>query len=55
MAIRSEQVEPPVVVVVEEGGAPTQERNGRFGNAHLERHVGEVAVAIVVVERFVIV
>ena len=55
VAVGGEEVEPAVVVVVEEGGAPAEEGNGGFGDAELVADVGEVAVAVVVVEDLVVV
>ena len=55
VAVDDEEVEPAIVVVVEEGGTPAEERDGGFGDAGLVADVGEVGVAVVAVEGFVVV
>ena len=50
VAVGHEQVEPAVVVVVEEVGAPAQEGDADVADPRGEGHVGEEAVAVVVVE-----
>ena len=55
VAVDEEEVEPAVVVVVEEGVAPAEEGDGGFGGFGLVGDVGEVAVAVVAVDGFVVV
>ena len=55
VAVHDEQVEPAIVVVVEEGGAPAEEGHGGFSDAGLVADVSEVGVAVVAVERLVVV
>src|SRR5260370_13872347 len=55
VAVGDDDVLPAVVVVVEEGGAPGEEGDGWFGDAHLIADVGEVGAAVVAVEGVVVV
>ena len=55
MAISENQILPAIVVEVEECRAPTEKRDGRLGNPQLIADVREIGVAIVAIERFVIV
>jgi hypothetical protein len=50
-----QQVLPAVVVVVDERVAPTEKGNRNLGDAQLVADVGQVAVALVAVERLVVV
>ena len=55
VAVGDDDVLPAVVVVVEEGVAPAEEGDGWLSDAHLVADVGEVGVAVVAVERVVVV
>ncbi len=55
VAVCDDDVLPAVVVEVEEGVAPAEKGDGRFGDSHLVADVGEVCVAVVAVERVVVV
>ena len=57
VAVDEEEVEPAVVVVVEEGGVPprSEERDGGFGGFGLVADVGKVALAVVAVDGLVVV
>src|SRR2546423_9410492 len=51
MAVGDDDVLPSVAVEIQEGRAPTEEGNRRLAESRLESDVGEVALAVVVVER----
>src|SRR5580658_3640019 len=55
VAVDHEQVEPTVVVVVEEPVAPSDKRNGRLRNTGLVTHIGKVGIAIVMEQHLVVV
>ena len=55
VAVDHEQVEPAVVVVVEEAVAPADKGDGGLRDAGLVADVGETVVAVVVVEHLVVV
>ena len=55
VAVDHEEIEPAIVVVVEEGCTPAKKGYGRFGDTLLIGGVGEVAFAIVAVKRVVVV
>src|SRR5215469_11102827 len=55
MPVHNEEIEPAVIVVVEERSAPTEKWNGNLGDPGLERDIGEVRIAIIPVERVVVV
>src|SRR5205085_7227958 len=51
VTVGDDNILPPVAVEVHEGRAPAEKRNRRLAESRLESYVGEVAFAIVVVER----
>ena len=53
--VRFEQVEPSVVVVVEEPVAPTHKGNRRLRHPGLVAHIGKACIAVVVVQHLVVV
>ena len=55
MAIGDEQILPAVVIVVKKAGAPAEERDRGLGDARLVADIGEVGVAVVAIERLVVV
>ena len=55
MSAHEHQVLPAVVVIIEKLCAPTQERIGRLGDPHLRRDINKVGIAVVAVERLVVV
>ena len=55
MPVHLEQVEPAVVVVVEEPVAPAHKRNCRLRHAGLVAHIGKARIAVVVIQHLVVV
>ena len=55
VAVHFKQIEPAVIVVVEEPIAPADKGNRGLRNARLVTHVGEARVAVVVEQDFVVV
>ncbi len=53
--VRHEQIFPPVVVVVQEGVAPTEKGNRNLAKPHVVADVGEIGIAFIVIERLVVV
>src|SRR5579863_3292028 len=55
MAVGDKKILPAVVVVIDEAGAPSQKRNGYFGNAELIADIRETSISFVLVQRVVVV
>src|SRR6185369_11508664 len=51
VTIHNKQIKPAIVVEINKTRAPTEKRNRHFTKSHLERHIGKVVVAIVVIQR----
>src|SRR6185503_19688984 len=50
VSVYNEEIQPPVVVVVDEARAPAEKRNSRFTKAGLKSYIGEIPFTIVVIE-----
>jgi len=55
VAVHFHQIQPSIVVVVQEAVAPTDKRNRSLRNACFVAHIGKAGVAVVVVENLVVV
>ncbi len=55
MTVGDQHVFPAVVVVIEKSRAPAEERQRQVALARLKRHVAEIALAVVVQHRVVVV
>ena len=55
MPVGEKKVEQPIVVVIQKPRTPAEERNRRVGDSRRVAHIGKTGVAIVAVERVVVV
>src|SRR5258706_14662440 len=50
VAIRVDEIQPAVIVIIEKAGAPFEKRNRNFAKAGLKREVSEVPLSVVVIQ-----
>src|SRR5215467_3585207 len=55
VAIGEKQIEPAVIVIIEEAGAPTQKWNGRVCDTRGIAHISKTGLAVVAIECVVVV